>query len=273
MSLAILLNVGRPRPDNRGVSALAAGIAGTIGVAVGSFLNVVVHRVPRGLSIVRPASACPSCDTPIAPRDNIPVLSYLLLRGRCRHCSATISPRYALVELATAAVWVLAALRFGDLEAAAFVALASTVLLALSAIDLEHRRIPNVIVLPATAAALVWLAGAAVAKGEPRIIVEAASSGAAYFALLFVIAVVSGGMGFGDVKLAGFIGVAAGRFGWEAALLAVFSGIVIGGLAAIAALLAGRSRKDAIPFGPMLGAGGLVAMFAGPSPVRNWLGM
>lgn len=254
------------------MTGLIAVFAGILGAAVGSFLNVVAYRVPRGESVVRPPSRCPSCGTQLRSADNVPVLSWLILRGRCRTCRAPISVRYPLIEAANAVLWIAAVLRFDELEAAAFVALATTALLALSAIDLEHRRLPNAIVLPATLGALVWVAGLAISRGDLDLLAEAALCGAAAFALFFVIAFVSGGMGFGDVKLAAFVGVVTGRFGWEVTVGAVFGAFLVGGLVSVGLLVAGRAgRKTKIPFGPSMAAGALIALFAGPTPVRNWL--
>jgi leader peptidase (prepilin peptidase)/N-methyltransferase len=177
------------------------------------------------------------------------------------------------VEAAAAALAIGAVLRFEALEEAAFAAAASLVLLILALIDLEHRRLPNVIVVPAIAAAALWVVAAAAAMGEWQMALEALACGVAAFALLFVIAVASRGMGFGDVKLAAFIGIAAGRFGWRVALLAVFAAFILGGLAAVALLVVGRKgRKESIPFGPALAAGTVLAIFAGEGPVRTWLG-
>lgn len=253
---------------------LAAAFAGLFGALVGSFLNVVIHRVPRGDSIVRPPSACPACGTEIRARDNVPLLSWLWLRGRCRDCGAPIAARYPLVEATNALLWIACAVRFDGAEDVVFCALASSVLLVLSMIDLEHRRLPNVIVLPATAVAVGWVVTSAVLRGEPSLVRDPLIGGAAAFGLLFVIAFVSGGMGFGDVKLAAFIGVVAGRFGWEVVVTAIFAAFILGGLAGVAVIASGKKgRKDAIPFGPALAAGALVALFAGPGPVRTWLGL
>lgn len=248
--------------------------AAPIGLAVGSFLNVVIYRVPAGGSLLRPPSSCPACETPIRPRDNIPVVSYLLLKGRCRDCSAPISPRYPIVEALTAALFVACVLRFPTLERAAFAAAACSVLVALAFIDLDHRRVPNKIVIPAAGVAVVWVAASSLVDDEYGQLVNAVASGMAGYVLLAIIAIVSGGMGFGDVKLARFIGVVAGRFGWEVFVLALFSGFVAGGLASIVLLLTGRKgRKDAIPFAPMLCLGGIIGLFAGPGPVRAWFGV
>ena len=248
------------------------GIAVVLGAIFGSFLNVVIYRVPRGASIVRPPSACGSCGTPIAPRDNIPLLSYVLLRGRCRQCGARISVRYPLVEAAMAAVAAGAIARFGAGEAAAYVAVGGAVLLVLALIDLEHRRVPNVIVLPATAALGLWVVVLSAVRGRWSIAGWAIGCAAAGFLLFLLIALVSGGMGMGDVKLAAYIGLYAGAFGWEVFVLAVFAAFFLGGIAGVVLLvLRRRGRKDAIPFAPALAAGALLAVYWGSGPVRAWL--
>ena len=253
---------------------MIAVFAGLIGAAVGSFGNVVIHRVPRGMSLARPPSACPDCETPIRAGDNVPVLSYLLLQGRCRSCGSRISPRYPLVEAVVTVLWVVCALRFDVLEVAAFVALASTVLGLVAVIDLEHRRIPNVIVIPATVAALVWVFGVAAATGDWVVLVRAVACGGGFFAVLLVIALVSGGMGFGDVKLAAFIGLVTGRFGVGVAVAGALGGFIFGGLVSVALLLARRrGRKDTLAFGPWMAAGAVAALLAGEGPVRSWLGL
>lgn len=254
------------------MTALVAVFAGLLGAAFGSFANVVVHRVPRGVSLASPPSACPACGTRVSSRDNIPVVSYVLLRGRCRACRVRISARYPLVEAATATLWVAAALLVEGVEAAAFTAAASTVLLVLAAIDIEHRRVPNVIVVPATLAAVVWVGGAAVARGTPGMLLWALGSGAALFLLLFFVAAVTGGMGYGDVKLAAFIGVVTGRFGPEIALVAAMAAFIGGGLVALALVAGGvRDRKDALPFAPALAGGALLALLAGEPIAAAWL--
>jgi leader peptidase (prepilin peptidase)/N-methyltransferase len=256
------------------VTALTAVIAALFGAAIGSFLNVVIHRVPRGISIVRPPSACPHCGAEIRARDNIPIVSFLIRRGRCYSCGGAISARYPLVEALTAAFWAAAALRFGVSERGALVALSGTVLIVLSFIDLEHRRLPNVIVLPSIAIAAVWLATVALVASDLDLLLTGLACGAAFFALLFVIAFVSGGMGFGDVKLAAFLGLVSGRFGWEETVTAVFAAFFIGGAAGIVAMaVQGKGRKARIPFGPALAAGAVVALFVGPGPARAWLGL
>ncbi len=221
-----------------------------------------------------PRSQCPSCGQPIRSVDNVPIVSWLVLRGRCRSCRASISPRYAIVEATTAALFAASVVRFESVEQAAMVALASAVLLALAAIDVEHRRLPNAIVLPAAGAAFVWTVGVSIATGDLGVFLEAVACGLVGFTLLLLIALVSGGMGMGDVKLAAFIGLVTGRFGWPVTVGAIFAGFMLGGVLAILLLIAGRAgRKSQIPFGPSLAAGCVIALFAGPSPVRTWLGV
>lgn len=231
------------------------------GLAVGSFLNVVAARIPLKRSIVSPGSACPSCGTSLAWYDNIPLVSYALLRGRCRHCGVSISWRYPAVEAVTALLIAGCGLKFGFswdfLVAASFCA----VLVAISATDLERRIIPNRIVLPATVVLL-----AAQTMLDPSVEWIAAGLGAAAFFLLAALAY-PGGMGMGDVKLALLLGVVLGR--------AVPVALLIGMLAALVpsfVLLArhgSAGRKMTIPFGPFLSLGGVVAVFAG-NPILDW---
>jgi leader peptidase (prepilin peptidase) / N-methyltransferase len=245
---------------------------GLLGLAVGSFLNVVIYRVPLGESVVRPGSKCPSCETEIRARDNIPIVSWLVLRARCRECRAEISPRYPIVETVTGLLWVACALRFDTVEEAAFVAVFGSVFLSLSAIDLDVHRLPNVIVLPSIVAAAVWVVGYAVATGAWGTAATAFAGGAGIFAVLFVIAFVSGGMGFGDVKLGALTGLVAGRFGWPVALGGLFFGFFVGGFVSVGLIVAGRKgRKDAIPFGPALAAGAVIALFVGDPAFRGWI--
>jgi leader peptidase (prepilin peptidase) / N-methyltransferase len=234
------------------------------GLAVGSFLNVVAARIPLRRSIVSPGSACPSCNTSIAWYDNIPLVSYAVLRGRCRHCGVSISWRYPAVGAATAVLVACCALKFGFswdfLVAAVFCA----VLVAISATDLERRIIPNRIVLPAT---VVLLAAQTIL--DPSIVWIAAGLGAAAFFLIAALAY-PGGMGMGDVKLALLLGVVLGR--------TVPVALLLGMLAALApsfVLIArhGKAgRKMTIPFGPFLAFGGVVALFAGHSILDWYLG-
>lgn len=246
--------------------ALQLFIVFVLGAALGSFINVVIYRLPRGESLVAPGSRCPRCGAPIRPADNIPLLSFLLLRGRCRACRAAIGWRYPLVEAVAGALLALVWWRFAPagLWPITAAALFSLSLLAVFFIDLDHRIVPNAITYPGVAA------GLALALLQQRFAPSlAAALGAGAF--FFVIAVASrGGMGGGDIKLAAMMGA---FLGWPATLVAVLSAFVLGAAAGLALIAAGRrSRKDAIPFGPALAVGGMVALLAGDVLLRWWWG-
>ncbi len=239
------------------MTAVGVGLVGVLGLAVGSFLNVVVHRLPRRESVVAPASRCPGCKTPVAPRDNVPVLSWLALRGRCRHCGEPISVRYPLIELLTAVVFaVVAAARGVDADLVRLLPFAAA-LVALAAIDLEHQLLPNRIVVPLAVFGVA--AGAVLATSElPELLI----AGAGAFAALLVIALVQPrGMGMGDVKLAGAAGLFLGLSIVPALLLAFLAGSVVG--LAMMARHGAAARKQGIPFGPFLALGSLLALIAG----------
>ncbi len=247
------------------MDAVLAAVAFVPGLAVGSFLNVVAARVPQRRSIVRPPSACPACEAPIAARDNIPIVSYLLLRGRCRNCGVTIPWKYPAVELVTALLVAGCALDFGLTFKAGIAALFCVVLVAISVIDLERRIIPNRIVLPAAAVIL-----ALQTARDPSVEWVAAGAGAAAFLLLAALAYPAG-MGMGDVKLALLLGFGLGR--------TVPIGMLMGMIAALvpAVVLLARhgsaARKMAIPFGPFLAFGAVVALFAGDRILDAYLGL
>lgn len=235
----------------------------TIGLAFGSFLTVVVHRVPAGESIVRPRSRCPTCGTPLRGVDNIPVVSWILLRGRCHACGARISAVYPLTELATGGLFVAAALAFEDPWLSVMIAFFLGVLLSLSIIDLRTKRLPNAIVYPALVAFPCYLVVAGLAGADVDLL-DALIGFLAYGGGLLVIALVAPkGMGMGDVKLAALIGVVLGSLGLEFVAVAAGAGILLGGVGAIAALIGGASRKQGIPFGPFLAGGALIATFWG----------
>ncbi len=243
------------------MTALLLSFLADLGAAVGSFVNVVAWRVPAGRSVVSPPSACPRCESPIRPRDNVPVLSWLLLRGRCRDCAAPVSVRYPLVELATAALFVVVGARFGlSWELPAFLYLAAAGL-ALALIDLDTHRLPDRIVLPSYVVAGVLLA---VASG-PADLLRAAAGGAVLFAVYFALAVARpGGMGFGDVKLAGLLGTYLAWLGWGTLAVGAFAAFLLGGVFAVGLVLAGRAgRTSGIPFGPWMLLGAAVGVLAG----------
>lgn len=246
------------------MSPLRAAVFGFLGLAAGSFLTVVVHRLPRAESVVAPASRCPSCGTAIAVRDNLPVLSYLLLGGRCRTCGAPISVRYPLTEGLTAALFVGAALRFDSPYVAAVMAVFLAVLVAVALIDAEHRIVPNRIVYPAAPAFAVPIVIGDLA-GEPLDALRAAIGLLAFGGGMLAVALISPrGMGMGDVKLAALIGLVLGSLGLGPVAVAAAGAVLAGGVGAVAAVvLAGAGRKQAMPFGPFLAVGAVLAAFAG----------
>lgn len=240
-----------------------------VGLAIGSFLNVVIWRVPRGESVVSPASACPRCETAIRARDNVPVLGWLLLRGRCRDCGEPISPRYPLVEAATGlafgavAAWVGSSPGRSWWELPAFLYLVA-ISIALALIDIDVKRLPNVVVLPSylVGAALLTLpvlVGSVPAWSLARAGLGMLALGLFYFATWFAY---PKGMGFGDVKFAGVLGLYLGYLGWRELICGAVLAFLIGGLVSIALMLAG-GRKVKIPFGPYMLAGAWLGVVAG----------
>ena len=233
-------------------------ILGLLGAVIGSFLNVVIHRLPRGESLAFPGSRCPACETPLRPYDNVPLVSWLVLRGRCRACGEPISPRYPLVELLTAATFVaVAATRGVDAELALELPFAA-MLIAVAGIDLEHRIVPNKILAPAAAWAIV---GAAVIRTEdlPELLIAGA---AAFVVLLMAALVYPAGMGMGDVKLVGVMGLYLGSAVAPAMLIGFLAGSLTG--LAMIARHGKAARKMGVPFAPFLALGGLVGLLVGP---------
>jgi leader peptidase (prepilin peptidase)/N-methyltransferase len=229
------------------------------GLVIGSFLNVVAYRLPRGESLAHPPSHCPSCDAPIKPYDNIPVLSWLLLRGRCRSCGAAISPRYPIVEAVTGVLWALVTwARWDDASGIALGIVLVTILIPITIIDYEHRIIPNRITGPAAVVAILIGVLLDMDFVAEQLIAGAAAGG---FFLLAAIAYPRG-MGMGDVKLAGVMGLYLGRAVGLAVLIGLVAGVVVGAVI-IARVGAKAGRKQAVPFGPFLALGGVIAIFAG----------
>jgi leader peptidase (prepilin peptidase)/N-methyltransferase len=244
------------------ILAFACGVAGLL---MGSFLNVVIWRLPRGESLMRPASHCPSCERPVRPYDNVPVLSWLLLRGRCRDCQAPISVRYPLVELATGVVWFVIALRFGSNAVLPAFLYAGAIGVALALIDFDIKKLPDRIVLPSYLVVLGLLAVPAVAHGDWHSYVRALLGMAALYGFFYVLwFVYPKGMGFGDVKLAGVLGLLLGWLSWGALIVGAFFGFVLGGVVGGAFMMAKRVRRGShIPFGPFMLAGALLAVLYG----------
>jgi leader peptidase (prepilin peptidase)/N-methyltransferase len=248
-------------------------VAAVLGLAVGSFLNVVIYRVPRDQSLLRPGSRCTHCQAAIRPWHNVPVLSWLVLRGRCAHCHRGISPRYPLVEAGTALLFVAVTARFGVTPALAAYLYLAAVAVALTMIDLDVRRLPNVIVLPSYLVGALLIMPAAAARAgwssAARGLVAMAALTAFYLALRFLY---PGGMGLGDVKLAGLLGLYLGWLGWNSVWIGTFSGFLLGGLVGAVLLVTRRAdRKTAIPFGPFMLAGAMLALFIA-GPITTWYG-
>jgi leader peptidase (prepilin peptidase)/N-methyltransferase len=246
-------------------------LTGVLGLAVGSFLNVVIHRVPRSESLLRPGSYCPHCSVAIRPWQNIPVFAWLALRGRCAACGGGISARYPLVELGTAALFVAVTARIGLTAALPAYLYLAAIAVALAVIDLDVRRLPNAIVLPSYVVAAALLVVAAVPGGDWRAVVRGLIAMVALFAFYFLLTLIyPGGMGMGDVKLAGVLGLYLGWLGWRPVLVGTFAAFLLGGVAGIALLLTRRAgRKTGIPFGPSMLAGAMLALFAA-GPIAAW---
>lgn len=250
-------------------------LGGALGLAVGSFLNVVAYRLPIGVSLVSPPSACPGCGSAIRPYDNIPVLSWLVLGGRCRDCREPIGWRYPVVEAATGVLFVIVAVAFlpafsttaplpAGLTLIAFLFLAA-ISVALAVIDIDTHTLPNRIVLPAYVVGGALLGAALAIEGEWSRLFSAVVGCASAFLLYLVLALVRpGGMGFGDVKLAGVLGLYLGSLGWAQLAVGIFAAFVLGGLFGIALTLTRRAtRSSGIPFGPWMLAGAWLGILAG----------
>jgi leader peptidase (prepilin peptidase)/N-methyltransferase len=238
--------------------AAAVALALLFGLVIGSFLNVVAHRLPRGESLMHPGSRCPRCGTPVKPYDNVPVLSWLVLRGRCRHCGEPISARYPLVELATGLLFAAVVLAKDDAVDVALGLLLVTALVPIVLTDLERRLIPNAITLPAAVAGV-----AAILLLDTDGIVEALIAAVAAGGLFLLAALLyPRGMGMGDVKLAGLLGLYLGRGVGPALFAALILGVLVGAVI-IARKGAAAGRKTAVPFGPFLAVGGLLGFFVG----------
>ncbi len=254
---------------------------GAFGAFIGSFLNVVVYRVPLGRSVVSPASACGSCGHEIRWYDNIPLISWLALRGRCRDCGSGIAARYPLVEVGTAVLLGIVAWRFlpavvsaaegseisaavaAGLQTVAYLYLAA-ISLALAIIDIETHRLPNALVLPAFPVGIALLGASAILLGDGTPLLAAVVV-AVIFTLVYGIPAfaVPGGMGMGDVKLAGVLGLYLGWLGVASSVVGLIAGFLLGGIAGIVLLLRGRGRKAKVAYGPWLIAGAWVGILLG----------
>jgi len=259
-------------------AVLASLLLGALGLAVGSFLNVVIHRVPAGRSVVRPSSSCPVCGTVITARDNIPVVSWLLLRGRCRQCGTSISARYPLIEAATGLLWVLLgwwAVGTDHVWLLPWLLVLASAGIALTAIDLEYHRLPNAIVYPLYPLLLAGLALAAV--GETSVPwLDALIGAAVWLVVIGGIWLIGGGrgMGFGDVKLAPILGATLGWLSIGTSVVGLLVAFLAGAVVGIILMLQGRAgRRTALPFGPFLFVGVLVALVIGTRLSDLYLGL
>jgi leader peptidase (prepilin peptidase)/N-methyltransferase len=254
---------------------LIAAVA-LLGLAIGSFLNVVIYRLPVGKSLVRPPSQCPTCAQPIRTRHNIPVVGWLALRGKCAHCRTAISLRYPLVELGCALLFVAMTLRIAQLHVLpalpAYLYFAA-IGIALSMIDIDTHRLPNAIVLPSLAVVLVLLSGAAAWNRDWTALERTIIGAAALFSLYLIMAFAyPAGMGFGDVKLSATLGALLGFLSWSTLAVGTFAGFLLGGIAGVAVIISRRGTgKTALPFGPFMIAGALLAIFAGAPITRFYL--
>lgn len=240
-------------------------VSAILGLLCGSFANVLIARVPTGEQWRTGSSRCPQCRTDLAWHDNLPVLSWLLLRRRCRHCQEPISCRYPVVELTVALMFALVAGRFAVSVLAVALAYLAVITVALAAIDLEHRRLPDALTLPAYPVLAVAIAIQGGVEQEwwilARALIGAAILGGVYFALWFAY---PKGMGFGDVKAAGMLGLALGAVGWGAVAVGAIAGPLIGGVAGVAVMIrTRRTRGVTIPYGPWLIAGAWLGILAG----------
>ena len=254
-------------------AVLVAMGCGVLGLLFGSFANVVIYRVPAGESLSSPPSTCPGCGNRIKPYDNIPVVSWLVLRGRCRHCGQRISVQYPLVELSMGVVFAAVGARIGlDWTLPGYL-LFAWLLVVVAIIDARTRKIPNRLTYPLTPALLVVMLGAAVLNGQPDRILPVVLGGVGGFVALLILALIQPrGMGMGDVKLAGFIGIGLGYLSWGHVVLGLFGGFVLGGLISIGLIVTkARGRGDLIPFGPYLSAGAILALLFGQPVIDAYL--
>lgn len=243
-------------------------VVALLGLAIGSFLNVVIHRIPARASLSRPASHCPVCGHSIRKRHNVPLLGWLVLRGRCADCRSSISVRYPLIELMTAALFVAVSLRIGDLQ---LLAVLPAVLyftaagICLAFIDLDVGRLPNAIVYPSYPVLALLLALGAIGQRDAGALLRSGVGAALLFGVYFALAFAfPSGMGAGDVKLAGLVGGFLAFFSYPVLVVGAFAAFFVGSVVGIGKIAVGRaSGKSSLPFGPFMIAGALIALFAG----------
>ncbi len=241
--------------------------AAVYGLVLGSFLNVVIYRLPREMSLLRPRSHCPGCGALVRWYDNVPVLSYLALRGRCRGCGAPISPRYPLVELLAGGLLAACVARFGVTLAGVEAMVLALLLIPLAFVDLEHHLLPDVLTLPGILAGLAFSAAGGL-TGLLDSAIGAAAGGALPYAVIVAYRAIRGaeGMGLGDVKL---LAMAGAFLGWRGALLTVGLGSCVGAVVGLALIASGRGRRDTeLPFGVFLALAAVTVLLFGPELMR-----
>lgn len=255
-------------------------VAFVAGVIVGSFLNVVIYRTPRNLSVVSPASACPVCQTAIKSRDNIPIFSWLRLGGKCRNCSSHISSRYPLVESATGALFALTTWRYAPTSIGSTVDLIAllyfaSISISLAIIDIDTHTLPNRIVLPSYFVGIALMSASSVASGEFYPLRRAALGAALMWAIYFIMAMAyKDGMGFGDVKTAGALGLFLGYLGWKVLIVGAFTAFALGGIFALGLLISRKANaKSGIPFGPWMLVGAWIGIFLGGRIAETYLSL
>jgi leader peptidase (prepilin peptidase)/N-methyltransferase len=254
-------------------------LSAVVGLLAGAVLTSIVERVPAKLAVLRPAPRCPGCAAPLGLSETIPVVSWLALRGRCRHCARRIGPVYPVVEALTAALFVGVTLRFGVQPIVLAYWLLAGTLVAVSAIDIEHHIVPNRILYPVLGVSIPLLVGISLGEGTPRALVGAAVGGVVAFAIFFVIHLIQPqGMGFGDVRLAGVIGVYLGWLGvgdvargLDFVALGLVLGFVLAAVGGLGLMALGRAgRKSRVAFAPFLAVGAMVVVYWGSSIQALW---
>ncbi len=250
-------------------------ISGLYGLVFGSFLNVVIHRVPLGQSVAKPQSRCPQCGSRLPWHDNVPVLSWMMLRGRCRACSEPISVRYPIVELITAVGFVAVSLSIGDQWVLVSYLMFVAVLVVLSGIDIDTRTIPNKLLYPAGYAGAALLIGGSLLDGNPGDLIWAGAGAVLGFGVLFAIWFVApGGMGYGDVRLSAYLGMYLGYQSLGHVAVGIFIGFLLGAVSGVALMVLGRrGPKSKLPFGPFLALGATASLLAGQAIIDAYLGI
>ena len=252
---------------------LRAGIGALFGVCLGSFLNVLIWRLPQRLSLIHPASSCPDCGEPLARRDLIPVCSWLILRGCCRSCHVWISARYPLVEAWTAVVGAAFAWRFADLPTIAAFLVVGAGCIALSAIDIDTHTLPTRLVYATGILGGTLLAVASAFNGCADRLLPAATAAIVVGLVLYAVwALAPGGFGFGDVRLGAMLALFLGWLSAAHVFVGVALAFVLGAVAGLALIIGGRAgRRTAVPFGPFLSVGALISVLFGQSIIGWWL--